>query len=58
MAQTKGFFDVFTKYKPTSEKRDLLERAHSASFKYIKDPMRVEVELHFNSHEEDRKSVV
>ena len=52
MAQVKGFFDVFTKYKPTSEKRDLLERAYSASFKYSKDPMRVEVELHFNSHED------
>ena len=52
MAVTKGFFDVFTKYSPTSEKRELLERGHSASFKYTKDPMRVEVELHFDSHED------
>ena len=52
MAQNKGFFDVFTRYNPTPEKRDLLERAHNASFKYMKDPMRVEVELHFNLHED------
>ena len=52
MAVTKGFFDVFTKYSPSPEKRELLERGHSASFKYTKDPMRVEVELHFDSHED------
>ena len=52
MAGEKGFFDVFKKYKPSQEKRELLLRAHSASFRYSTNPMRVEVELSFNSHEE------
>ena len=47
----KRFFDVFSKYNPTPEKRDLLMRGHSASFRYAKDPMRVEVELTFDTHE-------
>ncbi len=48
----KKFFDVFTRYAPTDEKRALLLRARSAKFKYAKDPMRVEVELTFDSHED------
>ena len=52
MAGEKGFFDVFKKYKPSEEKRELLLRAHKASFRYSTDPMRVEVDLSFNSHEE------
>ncbi len=50
--QEKRFFDVFTKYKTTDEKTNLLERATKAGFRYTKDPMRVEVELWFSSHEE------
>ncbi|MBQ4071999.1 MAG: PolC-type DNA polymerase III [Clostridia bacterium] len=46
----KRFFDVFGKYDPTPEKRELLERGHSALFRYSKEPMRVEVELSFDSH--------
>ena len=48
----KRFFDVFGRYNPTPEKRELLERGHNAVFKYMKDPMRVEVELTFDKHEE------
>ena len=52
MANEKGFFDVFKKYIPSSEKRELLLRAHSAKFRYSQNPIRVEVELSFNSHED------
>ena len=48
--QTKGFFDVFTRYKPDNVKRCLLESAKDAKFRYTKDPMRVEVELSFDKH--------
>ena len=48
----KGFFDVFSKYNPTPEKRAMLERGHNAIFRYAKDPMRVEVQLTFDKHEE------
>ena len=48
--QTKGFFDVFTRYNPNSEKRKLLMSATEAKFRYSKAPMRVEVELRFDSH--------
>ncbi len=48
----KKFFDVFTRYAPSEKKRALLERAHSARFRYAKDPMRVEVELDFDEHED------
>lgn len=48
--QTKGFFDVFTRYSPSLEKRRLLESATDAKFRYTKAPMRVEVELSFSKH--------
>ena len=48
----KKFFDVFMKYSPTQEKRELLTRGHSAKFRYTKDPMRVEVDLSFDTHED------
>ena len=52
MTAEKRFLDVFTRYKPSDEKAALLDRAKSASFRYSKDPMRVEVELTFDSHED------
>ena len=52
MQENKKFFDVFARYKPSAEKRALLERGHSARFRYSKDPMRVEVDLSFDSHED------
>ena len=48
--QTKGFFDVFTRYSPTKDKRALLESAKEAKFRYTRAPMRVEVELSFDRH--------
>ncbi len=50
--QEKKFFDVFGRYKTSEEKRNLLERAHNAKFRYSKAPMRVEVELDFDAHED------
>lgn len=52
MTAEKRFFDVFGRYKPSDEKCFLLERAHSAKFRYSKSPMRVEVELSFDKHED------
>ena len=48
----KKFFDVFAKYKPQQDKRELLLRSHSFKFKYNKDPMVVEVDLSFDTHED------
>ncbi len=50
--QEKKFFDVFGRYRPSEEKRALLERGRNAKFRYSKDPMRVEVELDFDGHED------
>ena len=53
MQTEKGFFDVFTRYQPSREKEELLRRAKSARFKYIKEPsMIIEVDLSFDSHED------
>ena len=52
MNSEKSFFDIFTKYAPSDEKRELLSRAHSAKFRYTKVPMRVEIDLSFDSHED------
>ncbi len=56
MAEKKTFFDVFTRYQPTDDKRALLLRATDAGFRYRKEPtMQIEVELYFNSHEDAEK---
>ena len=52
MSAEKKFFDVFGRYKPSEEKAALLNRAHGARFRYTKEPMRFEVELSFDSHED------
>ena len=52
MANEKRFFDVFKRYSPEKEKRELLLRAHSEAFRYTKNPVRVEVELSFDKHED------
>ena len=52
MQAEKKFFDVFSRYKTTDEKTALLNRAHSARFRYTKDPMRVEVDLSFDARED------
>ena len=48
----KKFLEVFSKYNPTKDKRQLLESATGASFRYTKVPMRVEVELSFDEHKD------
>ena len=52
MQGEKKFFDVFSRYSPTEDKRELLNRGHSAKFRYTKNPMRVEVDLSFDTHED------
>ena len=52
MAAEKKFFDVFVRYKPSEEKAELLNRAYGARFRYTKEPMRFEVELSFEGHED------
>ncbi|MBO5206255.1 MAG: PolC-type DNA polymerase III [Clostridia bacterium] len=48
----KKFLEVFTRYSPEGDRRELLLRAHSARFRYTREPMRVEVDLSFDSHED------
>ncbi len=48
----KKFLEVFKRYAPDEKKRALLERAVGARFKYTREPMRVEVDLHFDTHED------
>ena len=52
MQGEKKFSEVFSRYTPSAEKRELLDRGHSARFRYTKDPMRVEVDLSFDAHED------
>ena len=46
------FLEVFTRYTPSETKRALLMRATDASYRYKREPMRVEVELYFPAHED------
>ncbi len=56
MAERKTFFDVFTRYQPSDDKRALLLRATDARFRYVREPaMRIEVELFFDRHEDAEK---
>ena len=48
----KRFLEVFTRYNPSKDKRELLNSAISAAYRYTKSPMRVEVELTFDSHKD------
>ena len=52
MGGEKKFLEIFSRYQPSDEKREILQRAHSAKFRYAKDPMRVEVDLSFDSRED------
>ena len=44
------FFDIFKKYSPSKEKREVLESAFGEKFRYRQNPMQVEVELSFDRH--------
>lgn len=48
----KKFLDVFLRYAPTKDKKELLNSALRAEFRYTRVPMRVEVDLFFNSHKD------
>ena len=48
----KKFLEVFSRYKPTKDKKELLESAERAVFRYTKEPMRVEIELSFSEHKD------
>ena len=52
MTEDKKFLEKFSKYKPSEEKAALLDRAHSAKYRYAKNPIRVEVDLSFDGHED------
>ena len=56
--EQRSFLSVFKRYEPDDNKRALLERATGATFKYTKDPMRVEVTLSQPSHLRQRLSSV
>ena len=52
MSNFKPFLEVFKRYQPSSEIRSLLSRVTDARYRYSSEPLRVEVELSFSSHED------
>ena len=48
----KSFFDIFKRYSPDMDKRDLLERGYNILPRKMVDPLRIEVEISFRSHED------
>ena len=54
MQGEKSFVEVFKKYQPSDEKLSLLDRAHSLKVRFTRppEPLRVEVELSFDAHED------
>ena len=48
---SKSFFDVFKRYEPNEQKRKLLNSASDARFRYMQSPLRVEVDLYFDTHQ-------
>ena len=50
--KTKGFLDIFTRYSPDMDKRDLLDRGYNIRPRKSVDPLRIEVDISFSSHED------
>ena len=50
--KTKGFLDIFTRYSPDMDKRDLLDRGYDIRPRKSVDPLRIEVDISFSSHED------
>ena len=48
----KHFLEVFCRYEPKGEKLALLSCAHDEKYMYSKDPLRIQVELSFESHQD------
>ena len=48
----KKFLEVFSRYKPTKEKRELIESAENTVIRFNREPMRFEVELSFSEHKD------
>ncbi len=48
----KSFLDIFTRYSPDMDKRDLLDRGYDIRPRKSVDPLRIEVDITFNSHED------
>ena len=49
---SKSFLDIFTRYSPDMDKRDLLERGYNLLPRKSVNPLRIEVDITFNSHED------
>ena len=50
----KKFFDIFKKYLPDREKKQMLEEADNVRIRIMRDPYRVEVEADFPRHNDQR----
>lgn len=50
----KRFFEIFQKYKPDAEKRELLDSAFNVRVRLQKEPYRVEVDVDFDEHKNQR----
>ena len=49
---SKSFLEIFTRYSPDMDKRDLLDRGYNIRPRKSLDPLRIEVDITFNSHED------
>ena len=49
---SKSFLEIFTRYSPDMDKRDLLERGYNIRPRKSVEPLRIEVDITFNSHED------
>ena len=47
----KRFLDIFTRYSPDMDKRDLLERGYNILPRKSLNPLRIEVDITFDTHE-------
>ena len=53
MATEKSFLEIFSRYAPAEELRELLSRAKNTKVRFTREEhMRIEVELSFDSHED------
>ncbi len=52
MTMSKTFSELFFRYTPTKEKKTLLDRAYDCKVRYSKEPLKIEVDLFFEGHED------
>ncbi len=52
MSEQKSFFDIFKRYIPAKRQREMLDNGKELSVRYMKDPLRIEVNLSFSAYQD------